>query len=105
MKSYNLTAKKIYNNKFEHTYNGYDSNQVDEFLDLVIEDYQIMEENVKELLEVVEQLQNEVSALHSKNHRLQSDMKINLNNTTQYSNVDILKRLSRLEETLYNSKS
>ena len=105
MKSLNLTAKKIFNNKFDHVYNGYDGDQVDTYLDLIIEDYQIMEENVKELLDIVEQLQNEVSALHSKNHRLQNDMKINLNNTTQYSNVDILKSLSRLEETLYNSKS
>ena len=104
MKTLNLTAKKIFNTQFEHIYNGYDAEQVDTFLDLVIEDYQVMEENVKELLDLVDQLQNEVTNLHSKNHQLENDAKINLSNTTQYTNVDLLKRISRLEETLYNSK-
>ena len=104
MKSLNLTAKKIFNNQFGNVYNGYDSEQVDKFLDLIIEDYQIMEENVKELLDLVDQLQHEVKNLHSKNHQLETDVKINLANTTQYSNVDLLKRISRLEESLYNSK-
>lgn len=104
MNSLNLTAKKIYNKQFDHIYNGYDSEQIDKFLDLVIEDYQTMETNVKELLDLVDQLQQEVLSLHSKNHQLENDMKINLSNTTQYSNVDLLKRISRLEESLYNTR-
>ena len=104
MKSLNLTAKKIFNNQFGNVYNGYDSEQVDKFLDLIIEDYQIMEENVKELLDLVDQLQHEVQNLQAKKHQLETDVKINLSNTTQYSNVDLLKRISRLEESLYNSK-
>ena len=104
MKTLNLTAKKIFNTEFGNVYNGYDSEQVDKLLDLVIEDYQINEENFKELLDLVDQLQHEVQNLHAKNHQLENDVKINLSNTTQYSNVDLLKRISRLEETLYNSK-
>ena len=104
MKTLNLTAKKIFNTEFGNVYNGYDSEQVDKLLDLVIEDYQINEENFKELLDLVDQLQHEVTNLHAKNHQLENDVKINLSNTTQYSNVDLLKRISRLEETLYNSK-
>ena len=103
MKSLNLTAKRIFNNKFGHVYNGYDSDEVDKYLDLIIEDYQVMEDNIKELLDVIDQLQKEVNNLHSKNHQLENDMKINLSSTTQYSNVDLLKRISRLEESLYNS--
>ena len=104
MKTLNLTAKRIFNNKFNHIYNGYDSEEVDKYLDLIIEDYQIMEENVKELLDLVDQLQNEINNLHAKNHKLENDLKFDLSNTTQYSNVDLLKRISRIEESIYNSK-
>ena len=104
MKGLNLSAKKIHGNKFDIAYKGYDAEQVDKYLDLIIVDYQNMEENVNELLDLVDQLQSEITNLHSKNRQLKNDVKLNLANTTQYSNVDLLKRISRLEESLYNSK-
>ena len=65
--------------------------------------YQKMEENVQELLDAVSSLQDQVKDLKSKNLELEGrKMVFDLSNTTSYSSVDVLKRISRLEEYIYN---
>ena len=62
-----------------------------------------MEENVQQLLDALKTLQNQVKELTAKNVELEGrKMAFDLSNTTSYSSVDILKRISRLEEQLYN---
>ena len=64
-----------------------------------------MEENVQQLLDTVATLQNQVKELTEKNVELEGrKMAFDLSNTTSYSSVDILKRISRLEEQVYNNK-
>ena len=60
-----------------------------------------MEDNVQELLDYVSSLQDEVKELNRKNIELQGKQKaFDISNTTSYSSVDLLKRISRLEEEL-----
>ena len=60
-----------------------------------------MEDNVQELLDYVSSLQDEVKELTKKNIDLQGKQKaFDISNTTSYSSVDLLKRISRLEEEL-----
>jgi len=102
MNKLNLTAKEVLDKSFEKDFKGYNSDQVDDFLDVVIEDYQLMEENVKELLDLISSLQNEVKALQDRNVELEGMRKaFDLSKTTSYSSVDLLKRISRLEEEVY----
>lgn len=101
MEKLNLTPEQILDNQFGVDFKGYDPGEVDAFLDLILEDYQIMEENIQELLDVISSLQDEVKELHAKNIELQGKQKaFDLSNTTHYSSVDLLKRISRLEEEL-----
>ncbi|MBQ1306747.1 MAG: DivIVA domain-containing protein, partial [Erysipelotrichaceae bacterium] len=84
-------------------FKGYSPSEVDTFLDTVLEDYQIMEENVQQLLDTINDLQVQVKELTSKNIDLEGrKVAFDLSNTTSYSSVDILKRISRLEEQILN---
>ena len=103
MKKLNLNPEEILNKEFKVDFKGYTPGDVDAFLDVVLEDYQLMEENVQELLDLVANLQDQVKELTRKNFELEGRKKaFDLANTTSYSSVDILKRISRLEEQVYN---
>lgn len=103
MEKLELTPEEILNTEFKIDFKGYDPAQVDSFLDVVLDDYQKMEENVQELLDLVASLQEEVKKLHEENIELVGKQKVfDLSNTTSYSSVDLLKRISRLEEQVYN---
>ena len=69
----NLTAQEIYEKEFHVDLKGYAPAEVDEFLDMVIEDYQKYDEKVN------------------------SDFVNGSSNT-----VDILKRIARLEKAVFN---
>ena len=103
MKKLNLNPEVILNKEFNIDFKGYTPSEVDSFLDSILDDYQTMEENVQELLDLVSKLQNEVKELNKKNVELEGRKKaFDLSNTTSYSSVDVLKRISRLEEQVYN---
>ena len=103
MKKLNLNPEEILNKEFNVDFKGYAPSEVDAFLDSVLDDYQTMEENVQELLDMISNLQDEIKTLTKKNVQLEGSKKaFDLSNTTSYSSVDILKRISRLEEQVYN---
>lgn len=102
MEKLNLTPEEILDKSFNVDYKGYSAEEVDAFLDLVLQDYQIMEENVQDLLDLIASLQAEIKSLKNKNVELEGKQKaFDLSNTTSYSSVDLLKRISRLEEEVY----
>ena len=101
MEKLNLTPEQILDREFKVDFKGYSAEEVDAFLDLVLDDYYKMEDNVQELLDYVSSLQDEVKELTKKNIDLQGKQKaFDISNTTSYSSVDLLKRISRLEEEL-----
>ena len=103
MEKLNLTPEEILNKEFNVDFKGYSPNEVDSFLDSVLEDYQTMEENMQQLLDTIGRLKEQVKDLTAKNIELEGrKMAFDLSNTTAYSSVDILKRISRLEEQVYN---
>lgn len=103
MEKLNLTPADILNKTFNVDFKGYSPSEVDNFLDSVLEDYQKMEDNVQQLLDTVEKLQDQVKKLQAENVELEGrKMAFDLSNTTSYSSVDVLKRISRLEEMMHN---
>lgn len=97
-----LTPKMILEKDFKSSMRGYSPSEVDEFLDIVIQDY--------------EAFMKEINSLKSENARLLS--KIDENSKQQMAsqpaassqsnasatNFDILKRLSNLERHVFGSK-
>ncbi|WP_419006346.1 cell division regulator GpsB [Holdemanella porci] len=107
-KDMNLTAQEIYGKEFHVDLKGYAPAEVDEFLDMVIEDYQKYDEKVEELgaavtryEEKIKELQQQLFALQSENENLNE--KVNSDFVNGSSNtVDILKRIARLEKAVFN---
>lgn len=101
MDSRELTQKEILEKDFKTKMRGYDPTEVDEFLDVVIRDY--------------ESFQAEIDKLKSENNRLLDKLdeqakQLNTQNQNQnqsgsnVTNFDILKRLSNLERHVFGSK-
>ena len=102
MEKLTLTPEEILDKRFNIDFKGYSASEVDAFLDDVLNDYQVMEDNVQELLDCIASLQAEIKQLNEQNVELQGKQKaFDLSNTTSYSSVDLLKRISRLEEEVY----
>lgn len=101
MKDYlKLSAEKIYNKDFSIDFKGYSPQEIDEFLDDVIKDYQLSEKLVNDLLEDNRKLKYEVATLEAEIIELKANVAVS--GTTDNSNIDILRRLSRLEEIILN---
>lgn len=96
-----LTQKEIVEKDFNTKLRGYNPQEVDEFLDLVIQDYKSYQDEIEDLKEQVENLVEELDA-NSK----QSEVRTQNQNVNQSSvtNFDILKRLSNLERHVFGSK-
>lgn len=106
MKELQLNAETILDKEFDIDIKGYSAKQVDMFLDLVHEDYQVFENILKEYQDKIEELQKQ-------NNDLIEEMESTLKNqivsnvmvqTEQINTIDILKRLSKLEQEIYNYK-
>ena len=105
MNEIKLTAQEILDKEFPIDFKGYCAKEVDAFLDAVLDDYQSYDENIEALEKKIAELEKQVSELKAHNLELESKQKvIDLSNTTSYSSVDLLKRVSRLEEEVYKKR-
>lgn len=89
-----LTAKDILEKEFKTAMRGYKPEDVDKFLDLVIKDFEVM--------------QQEIDELQQDNLRLRKQLdEASRRPSTQAAgttNFDILKRLSNLEKHVFGDK-
>ncbi len=101
----NLSPEEIVNKKFGVDFKGYDPNEVDHMLDLMIEDYQTYQEMVDTLNEKVSQLEKTNAALRSRVVELEGIQHAQEKDENPMAaganNVDILKRLSKLENEVF----
>ncbi|MDK8240358.1 DivIVA domain-containing protein [Gemella morbillorum] len=92
----NLTAKNIYEKEFKKSrVKGYSEDDVNDYLDLIIEDYMKLDKlltRIKELEIENQNLKIKIDALKN----VKKDEKPN-----QVTNLDILKRLSKLEIAVF----
>ena len=105
----NLSVEKIENHKFGNAPRGYDALEVDKFLDVVIQDYLLIEEmklvDGKELQaaqEKIEELRKKNEQLLLENKKLEAKVPKNTKNpNVNQDNIKILERISILEKYLY----
>ncbi|MFD2640383.1 cell division regulator GpsB [Piscibacillus salipiscarius] len=93
----NLTGQEILDKEFKTTIRGYNQDEVDEFLDLVIQDY--------------ETLNKEIETLKEENRKLKTTSKPNTTTATSSQtkqrgqiNYDVLQRLSNLEKAVFGKR-
>ena len=124
MENINFTPKDILQKEFKQKMRGYDSTDVDSFLDDIIKDYESFQKNISEKDQQIDQLNSENRQLKSKiielNNRLfemprptidpetsvdtrveRQDKPVQKNQESNVSNMDILKRLSNLERKVF----
>jgi len=100
MEKTKLSVKTIYEKEFKIDFKGYVAADVDAFLDAVLEDYQIFSENIEELSAKIVKLENELTNEKNKNRELEGASTAFKSN--DYNSLDLLKRVSRLEEAVFN---
>lgn len=104
-----LDSKTIYNKVFQGNKSGYDALQVDQFLDIIIKDYQEIEKftlDIQIKMETLEQdvttLNEQVKVLQAENTTLKEKLRdFQENKDANINNIDYLKRISKLENALY----
>ena len=90
-----LNSKVILEKEFSKGFKGYNSDEVDQFLDEIIQDYDVFEKIVEKLQEENLRLKEELENVPKKQIAPQ---------TSGSTNFDILKRLSNLEKHVFGSK-
>ena len=100
-----LTPQEIIEKEFKIDTRGYRLKEVDQFLDVVIGDYE-------QFLNIINDLEKEKADLLTENMNLKQELrntKLDVeaqksNESNDFSNVDIIRRLSQLEKIVYSMK-
>ena len=104
-KQCNLDIQTILDTEFHVDFKGYSPVEVDKLLDLVIEDYQFYDNKIAEMHEQYVAQERTIASLKAKIIELEGKAKALENvETANPSQMDILKRLSRLEQEVYKNK-
>ena len=104
---FNLSSKDILEKEFKIDTRGYRLKEVDQFLDLIISDYDTFFKILREKDKEKEELLDEIMSLKQENRNLKTSLEIAKSNEGEdsgnkgASNVDIMKRLSQLEKIVY----
>lgn len=104
-KRFKLNVEDVLNKQFNIDFKGYSSVEVDEFLDLVINDYQEYDAMIENLGKRLQDYEKLVAAMKTKIVELEGKQGlIQANAAKGNGNVDILKRLTRLENAVFSDK-
>ena len=97
----NLTPQDILEKEFKIDTRGYRLKEVDQFLDIVITDYEQFIKMIRSLEDEKEELLNEIMALKQELRNVKASVSMTRNADKEVTNVDLLRRLSQLEKIVY----
>lgn len=104
-RKFDLDVETILNKEFNIDFKGYSPADVDLFLDKVIHDYQCYDEVIATMGEKMESMDRSNASLKARIIELEGKQKaIDQNDPVSTNQVDILKRLAKLEAEVYNTK-
>ena len=97
-----LSAQDIYDKKFKIDTRGYCLKEVDKYLDIIIGDYEKFYSIINDLEKEKADLLGEIMNLKQELRTLKMNAEI-VSNTerSEVTNVDLLRRLSKLEKMVY----
>ncbi len=98
-----LTPQEILEKDFKIDTRGYRLKEVDQFLDVIIGDYEQFFAIIDSLEKEKAELLREIMTLKQdlRNAKMNVEIVRNSTDTTEVSNLDILRRLSQLEKEVY----
>lgn len=106
-----LTPQKIWDTEFDmepQAMKGYVAEEVDRFLDLVIDDYQVMQKTLEDAKKKADDLEKTNAALRAKVVELEGKERAREKNPSDplaygAENVELLKRISNLENAVFKN--
>lgn len=98
-----LSTKDILQKQFKRSFRGFDIEEVDAFLDLIIRDYDTFQKEISFLQAENERLLTKVDELSRQATVSKANRSSNIS-SSGVTNFDILKRLSNLEKHVFDSK-
>jgi len=104
----NLDPQTIVDKQFDIDFKGYNPDQVDQVLDQIIQDYQTYEDLLEAERKKSAELERTNASLRAKLIEVSGKARVQEDADPMQqgaSNVDILKRLSRLEKQVFDDKS
>ncbi len=101
-KKLNLDKRAILDKQFNIDFKGYSCDEVDAFLDLIMQDYDTLLTTIVEYRRVNEELERSNATCQAKLIELEGRQKAMAEVNEAPSQVDILKRLARLEKEVYS---
>ncbi len=98
-----LTPQEILDKEFKIDARGYRPQEVDKFLDLVINDYNEFSAEIKKLKKELTLMNDENNKLKNELRRIKANIEAaeGTAGSSQVSNIDLLRRLSQLEKVVY----
>ena len=101
-----LMPQDILEKNFKIDTRGYRLKEVDQFLDDIIGDYEQFLEIINNLEKEKADLLSEIMQLKQelRNSKLNEEVAVNNNSNGEITNVDVMRRLSRLEKLVYGSQ-
>ncbi len=102
-KKINLSIQDILDKQFSVDFKGYCAAEVDAFLDFVLEDVEVYLGALEEMNQKLVESEKNNAMLRAQIIELEAKVRVP-EESGNVSQVDILKRLSRLEQTVYGNK-
>ena len=96
-------AIDIFNKEFKVKMRGFDPDEVDEFLDNIMKDYETFNKEILALQEENDRLNAKINQLN-KSQAVMSKIQPESQKSQTVTNFDILKRLSNLEKEVFGKK-
>lgn len=96
------TDKTIFEKEFNVEFKGYSMIEVDAFLDEVILDYQNFQLELSKANETIGKLQQQIASHQAKILELEGKLKIAPDAEGSSPQTDLMKRLAKLEQEVYN---
>ena len=104
-KRFKLSVEDVLNKQFNVDFKGYSSREVDEFLDLVIHDYQEYAHMIENLGNNLQEYERHIATLKAKIVELEGKQEVEaIKAELSGDNIDILKRLTRLENAVFRKE-
>jgi cell division initiation protein len=97
-----LNDKAIYSKEFNVEFKGYSMKEVDAFLDEIILDYQNFHLESSKYQDNLQKLQQQNASLQAKIIELEGKLKMLSDQEPHNPQTDLLKRLAKLEQEVYN---
>ncbi len=97
-----LNDKVIFGKEFNVEFKGYSMKEVDSFLDEIILDYQDFHLELSKNQDAQQKLQQQNASLQAKVLELEGKLKMLSDGEVSNPQTDLLKRLAKLEQEVYN---